>query len=180
MCEIARNSVLQSGFEHPFKCQWIGSSYGRPGPDGNGTRCAPHTHASRLSPRGRADIYMTNVPNVRLQFRHELLSAERQFIGLAAAGRPGATPTSRVPASPAVQLPHSARGGPSAETVAMLAALTIGTPEEGDHRHAARSSPRQRQFWEAVTLPPPAACAPSGAVERSLSHPPRPPRTQGE
>ena len=37
-CEIARNSVLQSGFEHPFKAHFLGPNYYYPGPKGNGTR----------------------------------------------------------------------------------------------------------------------------------------------
>ena len=35
MCEIARNSVLQSGFEHPYKAHFIGDRYHLPGPAGN-------------------------------------------------------------------------------------------------------------------------------------------------
>lgn len=36
MCEIARNSVLQSGFEYPFKAHFLGPAYAQPGPAGNG------------------------------------------------------------------------------------------------------------------------------------------------
>ncbi|OQR98173.1 AMP deaminase 2 [Achlya hypogyna] len=57
ICEIARNSVLQSGFEHPFKQHFLGKSYHLPGSDGN-------------------DIRMTNVPDMRLDFRHETLQNE--------------------------------------------------------------------------------------------------------
>ena len=57
MCEIARNSVLQSGFEHPFKTHFIGQSYMEPGPLGN-------------------DIIFTNVPYIRLQYRVESWRAE--------------------------------------------------------------------------------------------------------
>ena len=39
MCEIARNSVLQSGFEHPFKAHFIGEQYDKAGPAGN-SACA--------------------------------------------------------------------------------------------------------------------------------------------
>lgn len=39
-CEIARNSVLQSGFEHPYKAHFIGEKYARDGPEGNGAWCA--------------------------------------------------------------------------------------------------------------------------------------------
>ncbi|OMO97581.1 hypothetical protein COLO4_14507 [Corchorus olitorius] len=50
LCEIARNSVLQSGFSHALKSHWIGKEYYRRGPDGN-------------------DIHRTNVPHIRLEFR---------------------------------------------------------------------------------------------------------------
>ena len=38
MCEIARTSVLQSGFEHPYKAHFVGVNYHLPGPAGNGNR----------------------------------------------------------------------------------------------------------------------------------------------
>ena len=47
-CEIARNSVLQSGFEHAFKSHFLGPRYFTPGPKGN-------------------DIKLTNVPGVWLR-----------------------------------------------------------------------------------------------------------------
>jgi AMP deaminase len=36
LCEIARNSVYQSGFEHAVKSHWLGPQYNLPGPRGNG------------------------------------------------------------------------------------------------------------------------------------------------
>jgi AMP deaminase len=60
-CEIARNSVLMSGFEHPFKHHYLGAEYWKSGPAGN-------------------DVYYTNVPNIRLQFRMEILNAERELV----------------------------------------------------------------------------------------------------
>ena len=36
MCEIARNSVLHSGFQSRFKKHWIGRNFGIPGALGNG------------------------------------------------------------------------------------------------------------------------------------------------
>ena len=54
LCEIARMSVLQSGFEHPFKAHFIGTRYYLPGPEGN-------------------DIHLTNVPSIRLRFRQDML-----------------------------------------------------------------------------------------------------------
>lgn len=52
MCELARNSVLQSGFEGAIKKHWLGENYGERGPAGN-------------------EMEKTNVPDVRLSFRQE-------------------------------------------------------------------------------------------------------------
>eukprot|EP01114_Cavostelium_apophysatum_P013826 TRINITY_DN3441_c0_g1_i3.p1 TRINITY_DN3441_c0_g1~~TRINITY_DN3441_c0_g1_i3.p1 ORF type:complete len:1400 (-),score=428.10 TRINITY_DN3441_c0_g1_i3:135-4334(-) len=59
--EIARNSVVQSGFEHRRKMKWIGPKYLKPGPAGN-------------------DIAFTNVPNMRISFRYETLKEELALV----------------------------------------------------------------------------------------------------
>lgn len=61
VCELARNSVLQSGIEDRFKRHYLGSSYKQPGAAGN-------------------DIRMTNVPDVRVTFRHEIWQREMNFV----------------------------------------------------------------------------------------------------
>ena len=61
LCELARNSVLQSGFEHPFKVHFLGRDYTKPGPAGN-------------------NIHLTNVPNQRLLFRYEALMGELELL----------------------------------------------------------------------------------------------------
>ena len=57
MCELAKNSVLQSGFEHVIKQRWLGADYNLPGVLGN-------------------SVEKTNVPNIREAFRHETLLQE--------------------------------------------------------------------------------------------------------
>jgi hypothetical protein len=57
MCELARNSVLQSGWEMQVKRHWIGQKWYMPGAAGN-------------------DIHKTNVPNIRLSYRHATLLEE--------------------------------------------------------------------------------------------------------
>ncbi|KAL6740925.1 hypothetical protein Aduo_014228 [Ancylostoma duodenale] len=52
MCELARNSVMQSGFEDKVKIHWLGPNYREEGVVGN-------------------DIHRTNVPDIRVSFRHE-------------------------------------------------------------------------------------------------------------
>lgn len=57
MCELARNSVLQSGWEMAVKKHWIGNKWYLPGASGN-------------------DIHKTNVPTSRLTYRHQTLLEE--------------------------------------------------------------------------------------------------------
>ncbi|KAH6756362.1 AMP deaminase [Perilla frutescens var. hirtella] len=61
LCEIARNSVYQSGFSHAAKLHWLGDDYFKRGPIGN-------------------VIHKTNVPNIRIDFRHETWKAEMQYV----------------------------------------------------------------------------------------------------
>mmetsp|Transcript_1229 Transcript_1229/g.4326 ORF Transcript_1229/g.4326 Transcript_1229/m.4326 type:complete len:317 (+) Transcript_1229:249-1199(+) len=68
LCEIARNSVLQSGFEAPFKDWWVGPPKGRY--EGN-------------------DEKKSNVPSIRLLFRKDCLEQEMIVLDMAANG--GAT-----------------------------------------------------------------------------------------
>jgi len=57
MCEMARNSVLQSGFPHETKLHWLGPNYMEEGVFGN-------------------EIARTNVPDIRIAYRHETLMME--------------------------------------------------------------------------------------------------------
>ncbi|KAK5648846.1 hypothetical protein RI129_003738 [Pyrocoelia pectoralis] len=57
MCELARNSVLMSGFPHKMKQYWLGPNYTKEGVAGN-------------------DITRTNVPDIRVGFRYETLFDE--------------------------------------------------------------------------------------------------------
>ncbi|XP_063919158.1 AMP deaminase 2 isoform X2 [Zophobas morio] len=57
MCELARNSVLMSGFPHKIKQYWLGPNYTKEGVAGN-------------------DIARTNVPDIRVAFRYETLIDE--------------------------------------------------------------------------------------------------------
>ncbi|KZS92191.1 AMP deaminase [Sistotremastrum niveocremeum HHB9708] len=61
LAELARNSVLQSGFEMEIKRHWLGQQWYLPGAAGN-------------------DINKTNVPNIRLEYRHQTLSEELELI----------------------------------------------------------------------------------------------------
>jgi len=57
MCELARNSVITSGFSHHVKQHWLGPNYTREGVAGN-------------------DMTRTNVPDIRVCYRYETLITE--------------------------------------------------------------------------------------------------------
>ena len=61
LCEIARNSVLQSGFEDQFKRHFLGQHYEAQGAPGN-------------------DIRQTNVPDIRVRYRYEIWRAEMDSV----------------------------------------------------------------------------------------------------
>lgn len=67
MMELARNSILQSGFEDDFKKQWLGPEYRR-----GLTFC---------------DERITHVPLIRAKFRAEHLAIEHMLVHLIAAGK---------------------------------------------------------------------------------------------
>lgn len=61
MCELAKHSVEQSGFEHAIKQRFLGQNYHLPGVAGN-------------------DVAKSNVPSIREAFRHETLMQELAMI----------------------------------------------------------------------------------------------------
>lgn len=61
MCELAKHSVVQSGFEHSVKQRWLGQNFHLPGVAGN-------------------DMAKVNVPNIREAFRHETWLQELAMI----------------------------------------------------------------------------------------------------
>ncbi|CAG8501711.1 10369_t:CDS:10, partial [Ambispora gerdemannii] len=61
MCELARNSVIQSGFEMSVRNHWLGNQWFLPGVDSHG-------------------IHKTNVPTVRLNYRYNTLMEEIHMV----------------------------------------------------------------------------------------------------
>lgn len=61
LCEVARNSVLHSGFPHRVKMHWVHDKFWLPGPDGN-------------------NIQKTNVPALRMCFRRDCHVDEMRLI----------------------------------------------------------------------------------------------------
>ncbi|GBP32329.1 AMP deaminase 2 [Eumeta japonica] len=86
MCELARNSVLMSGFPHEMKQYWLGPHYMKEGVAGN-------------------DITRTNVPDIRISFRHETLLDELTNIFKACHMYNGAPTPPPSPAPPEINVP---------------------------------------------------------------------------
>ncbi|KID86362.1 AMP deaminase [Metarhizium guizhouense ARSEF 977] len=61
MCELAKNSVKQSGYEASIKRMWLGHNFEKPGKDGN-------------------MMVKTNVPDRREEFRYHTLLQERDVL----------------------------------------------------------------------------------------------------
>ncbi|ETS86795.1 hypothetical protein PFICI_00623 [Pestalotiopsis fici W106-1] len=61
MCEFAKNSVKQSGYEYSVKQQWLGDNFHLPGKEGN-------------------NMVKTNVPDRREEFRHHTWVEEHHMI----------------------------------------------------------------------------------------------------
>ncbi|KAM7184370.1 hypothetical protein V8F33_013013 [Rhypophila sp. PSN 637] len=61
MCELAKNSVKQSGYEFSVKQQWLGNQFDKPGALGN-------------------EQVKTNVPDRREEFRYRTLIEERNMV----------------------------------------------------------------------------------------------------
>ncbi|XP_041373098.1 AMP deaminase 2-like isoform X2 [Gigantopelta aegis] len=61
MCEIAHNSVLQSGFPHQMKQHWLGPNWTKEGVAGN-------------------DVSRTNIPDIRVAYRYDTLIEELRCI----------------------------------------------------------------------------------------------------
>uniref|UniRef100_A0A8C9XJY6 AMP deaminase n=1 Tax=Sander lucioperca TaxID=283035 RepID=A0A8C9XJY6_SANLU len=61
MCELARNSVLMSGFSDRVKCSWLGPKHIKEGQESN-------------------DIRRTNVPDIRVAYRYETMCEELNLI----------------------------------------------------------------------------------------------------
>ncbi|EGO53393.1 hypothetical protein NEUTE1DRAFT_150719 [Neurospora tetrasperma FGSC 2508] len=61
MCELAKNSVKQSGYERSIKEQWLGKNFDLPGAQGN-------------------TMVKTNVPDRREEFRYRTLLEERGMV----------------------------------------------------------------------------------------------------
>ena len=107
MCELARNSVLQSGFEHSIKQKWLGPNYYQPGTDGN-------------------VMAKSNVPQIRQSFRHETWAKELSMIDrYTAGGSSTAQPVSSATIPPPV---HSESVCPPSPSASMRTQPSLANP----------------------------------------------------
>ncbi|KAK6865807.1 AMP deaminase [Apiospora arundinis] len=74
MCELAKNSVKQSGYEQSIKQQWLGPKFNLPGKEGN-------------------QMAKTNVPDRREEFRYHTWVEEHRMIASYSTGVPQETAT---------------------------------------------------------------------------------------
>ncbi|KAA8907325.1 hypothetical protein FN846DRAFT_700560 [Sphaerosporella brunnea] len=111
MCELAMNSVRQSGFEGSLKARWLGADYHLPGVAGN-------------------NMDKTNVPNIRIAFRHETLLEELKMIERYASTTPTSNTVQSIPSEmplPFAALPLEPR--PGSPTTSMATVNTTSTVE---------------------------------------------------
>lgn len=106
MCELAKNSVVQSGFEHAVKQRWLGSDYNLGGVAGN-------------------NVAKTNVPNIREAFRHETLSQELSMIDRYTAATTSTEPVSTTNFPPPA--PHPYRSQAAASPLTSMRANSSAT-----------------------------------------------------
>ena len=81
LCEIARNSVLNSGFPREAKKHWISDNIFK----SEGFRGEHEKEEELHSALEANDIEKTNVPDLRVQFRYDVLEAEKSLVRSACA-----------------------------------------------------------------------------------------------
>ncbi|KAK2759044.1 AMP deaminase [Arachnomyces sp. PD_36] len=83
MCELAKHSVDQSGFELSLKQRWLGPTCNQPGVAGN-------------------NVAKSNVPDIREAFRHETLLGELALIDRYSSGTPNPILSRQTPTSASI------------------------------------------------------------------------------
>ncbi|KAF3903913.1 hypothetical protein ABW21_db0200576 [Orbilia brochopaga] len=126
MCELARNSVMQSGFEAALKARWLGNGWYKRGVAGN-------------------DMEKTNVPNIRMQFRDETLRQELEMID-----KYTTSPTAQKLTAPLQQLNEAAQ--PPQPRLEYLKTLNIVNPNTANQAHPSRpQSPTTSMYTNPTT-----------------------------
>ncbi|KAH7372364.1 hypothetical protein BKA66DRAFT_177870 [Pyrenochaeta sp. MPI-SDFR-AT-0127] len=143
MCELAKHSVEQSGFEHMVKQKWLGSNYHLPGVAGN-------------------DMARSNVPSVREAFRHETLMGELAMIDrYTRAAQTSANDLTTFNLQPAGEVPQTPKS---------IHATYPGSPIQSMRTHTSISNlPEHGQAFS--TLPPGAVSGPLYPTQQARLNP---------
>ena len=151
MCELAKHSVAQSGFEHAVKQHWLGPSYHVAGPAAN-------------------DVAKCNVPDIRHAFRYHTLAQERAMIDRytrAAAAAAAAAATSAVAHDQVAALPvlpeNAVTPRPSRASRGSLSMATVPVPMP-------ECSPLLPDAVDAAAVPAPSS-APLGQPTKDSTSP---------
>ncbi|KAH9878985.1 putative zinc finger protein [Plenodomus biglobosus] len=143
MCELAKHSVEQSGFEHIVKQKWLGANYHLPGVSGN-------------------DMARSNVPSVREAFRHETLNQELQMIDrytrAAQTSSNDLTRSNLQPSEEPPRTPKSLHGMP-------------GSSNHSMHAHPSSSTLDQQHSHPFSSLPPAATSGPMFPAQQARLNP---------
>ncbi|ORY56669.1 uncharacterized protein BCR38DRAFT_402331 [Pseudomassariella vexata] len=121
MCELAKNSVKQSGYEHSIKQQWLGPNFSLPGKEGN-------------------MMIKTNVPDRREEFRHHTWVEEHRMIS-----RYTSAEREEVAQSPValehLSLAHPGPASPTSSSKTNLASnVTLFDSKSHHHAHSAQEA----------------------------------------
>lgn len=161
MCELAKHSVIQSGFEHVMKQRWLGNNYHHPGVAGN-------------------DMAKVNVPNIREAFRHETWLQELAMIDRYT-NAPGASRLSTINLAPGDSQKTSAMAVPPSPTASMQThpsatnplGLDTGSQRPVPSQHATLNTPHAYQRnAQAARLPNSASQAELAQAQHDGSLPP--------
>ena len=129
MCELAKNSVMQSGFEHVVKQRWLGSDYHLPGVAGN-------------------NVAKSNVPNIREAFRHETLLQELSMIDRYTVATTSTEPVSTTNLPPPVPHYHQSQAAASPS-------ISIRTNPSASYGHPENYNTDPQSRLPAAALPHP-------------------------
>ncbi|KAJ5243664.1 hypothetical protein N7489_003760 [Penicillium chrysogenum] len=127
MCELAKHSVDQSGFERSLKERWLGSNCSMPGVAGN-------------------NVAKSNVPDIREAFRHETLLGELSLIERYSEGNVTGEQKSLAPSPPGVAVPsnhdhHTSNLESQSELSSSAADTTDALPSETHGTNQMATSP---------------------------------------
>ncbi|KAK3311182.1 uncharacterized protein B0T15DRAFT_65616 [Chaetomium strumarium] len=138
MCELAKNSVKQSGYEFSIKQQWLGPNFHLPGKRGN-------------------TMVKTNVPDRREEFRYQTLMEERMMVERY-------TSDPLPPQSPAL----STRTNTASAAAAAAATMALPDPRQQPQQSQAPTAGSSARPLEVQTGSPTVASIPASSSQSQL------------